>query len=130
MEPRLAFSFFVYQEICTPSHPTFNLALGYKKHSIKDSTRKTQHSSLIRKSWIHPLDFPRMSNHISFSSKTNRQEWKYTLLNVVTSKQSTNLPYIHMHHHGLCNSPGNITKFHQPTYIRLPAQDLRSFYFT
>lgn len=60
MEPRLAFIFSVFQEIhvlmsAAPSNCNFNLALGYKQPSIEGLTRKTQHSSLIRKSWICPF---------------------------------------------------------------------------
>lgn len=74
-----------------PFNSNFNLALGYKQHSIECATRKTQPSSLIRKSWIRPFYFHGMPHHVSFHPKTNRQASKYTLLNVVTSKNPINL---------------------------------------
>lgn len=74
VEPRLAFISFVYQGICpfmsaALSNSNFNLALGYKQHSIEGSTRRNQHSSLNRTSRIHPFHFHRMSHHVSFHPK-------------------------------------------------------------
>lgn len=91
-----------------PCNSNFNLALGYKQHSVEGLTRKTQHSSLIMKSWI-PFYFHRMFYDVSFHP-TNRQEWKYTLLNVVTSKKnhkSVNV-YIHAYIIMICATVGNI----------------------